>query len=116
MPSFEVDLVYISLTALDTTVSAVQGVSGVVRRRPFSRVTDVHLQFHYRGVPFIVLEMYGDNSRYWIGPAESGHESLDISALECAFRVYRPPLWRRILGDILTLRLFRRHRGAETNG
>ncbi len=64
------------------------------------------------GQPFaIVLEPYGDNSRYWIGPKEPAENALDVGDIENAFKAYRPPLHRKILGDVLTLRLFKRLAG-----
>jgi hypothetical protein len=45
-----------------------------------------HFLFH--GVPFVVWEPWGDNSRYWIGPADTKAAAPDLGPLMQAFREY----------------------------
>jgi hypothetical protein len=113
---FEIDNVYMSLSAVASVLSRIEGVTDVRRRRLFSEWEEVHLWFKYRGVDCVVWEPYGDSSRYWIGQKDSP-EAIDMSAIETAFRFYHPPLHRRIIGDILTLqflsRLWNRSKHAD---
>ena len=41
--------------------------------------------FHFHGVPFVVWEPFGDNSRYWIGPANQDAQPPDLGPLIRAF-------------------------------
>ena len=54
----------------------------------------------------IVWEPFGDNSRYWIGSKTLKEATLDMSKVETALKQYRPPFIRKILGDILSSRIF----------
>jgi hypothetical protein len=44
--------------------------------------------FLFHGVPFVVWEPWGDNSRYWIGPADTKAAAPDLGPLMQAFRDY----------------------------
>ena len=46
---------------------------------------DVHVTFRFNGKPFVVLEPYGDSSRYWIGPETESESPIDVSSLEGEF-------------------------------
>jgi hypothetical protein len=120
-PIFQVENAYIGPATIAKLLAQVQGVSDVRRRKPFSKSSDVHIEFYYLGRPYIVWEPFGDNSRYWIGPADmvSGVPDVanlehpeDIANLEEVFKRYRPPLYRALLGDVISLRVFRRKRTA----
>ena len=100
--AFEVENVYLSPAAAARLAATVDDVSEVVVRSVFSKSSDVHVEFKYRGQPYIVWEPYGDSSRYWIGPKEEARDAGDITALESAFSCYRPPMHRALLGNILT--------------
>ena len=77
------------------------GVADIRVRRMFGPFhQDVHIRFRYRGVEHVVVEPWGDNSRLWIGPEDTNAPDLDISALELAFKAWRPRLWRR-LGNVI---------------
>jgi len=77
-------------------------VSAVRVRRMFVESTDGRVFFTYRGEPFVVWEMFGDNSRYWVGP--EGESDQDIAKLERGVAAHRPRILRRIFGHLLTLR------------
>lgn len=104
--AFEVEAAYASPARIAMLLSEVPGVTGVKRRKPLKGPSEVHVEFNYRGEPFIVWEPFGDNSRYWIGPKEGAEVGLEAASLEEAFKRYRPPLHRALLGDLLTLKFF----------
>lgn len=112
-PIFQVDGIYIGLGAVARLLVACDGVTDVRQRKAFSSSSDVHFEFKYHGRPFIVWEPYGDNSRYWIGPADMAGEASDVARqdfsgdigdIERSFKRYRPPIYRAILGDVVTFR------------
>jgi hypothetical protein len=103
---FEIEMEYISLAAMARVLSSVEGVTDLRRRRLFSRFDEIHIWFRYRSADCVVWEPFGDNSRYWIGQLESS-PTVDMSDLEKAFQNYDPPLIRRIIGDIVSLRVFK---------
>lgn len=105
---FEVDNVLIGPAQSAALLRGVAGVSAVEQRKLFSRFSDVHVRFEYHGVPYVVCEPFGDNSRYWIGPTNpQGAPQAQIAALRAEFERYAPALWRRALLTLLTLK-FRR--------
>jgi hypothetical protein len=106
--AFEVENIYISVSTAARLLAEVDGVADVEPRRMFSKSSDVHIQFKYHGQPYIVWEPSGDSSRYWVGPKRESNDADDITALEAAFKRYRPPLHRVVLGDVLTLRFVTR--------
>ena len=89
-------------------LEGVDGVTSVQQRKMFAKSADVHVNFKYCGQPYIVWEPYGDNSRYWIGPDDQVAVAADVIGLEEAFKSYRPPLYRAVLGDLFTLRFITR--------
>ena len=105
--SFEIDNTYASPSMVAGVLSKVDGVTNVKVRRLFSKWEDVHVWFRYKNVDCIVLEPFGDNSRYWIGPKNS-EEKFDFHDIEKAFKRYRPPFLWRMFGDALSLRILRR--------
>jgi len=109
---FEIDNVYIGLSALGRTLCSVDGVTDVRRRKPFSKWEEIHLWFRYKGTECVVWEPYGDSSRYWIGQSNSP-EPVDIAAIEEAFKHYKPPLHRQALGDISTLHFLKKLLGRD---
>lgn len=98
----EVDMAYCSLRNLAKTIATVEGVTEVKVCRPFSGQGDVRARFRYQGDEFAVVEPFGDNSRYWIGPV-SENRRRDVSPIEGQLRSYVPSLFRRILGGLVTL-------------
>ena len=105
--AFEIEQAYIGVRTVARLLTTIEGVSDLRLRRPFSASPDIHGEFTYRGKPFIVLEPYGDSSVYWIGPRDE-ENGTNIQPLQGAFLSYVPPLHRRVIGDILSLRFMRR--------
>lgn len=117
VPIFEIENVYVSVSTVAKLLKQSEGVTEVRVRRAFRDPGDVHVLFRFLGRAYIVLEPWGDNSRYWIGPADMvrGFDAVlplpnvsDISKLEVTFENYRPPLHRAIVGDLLTLKFIKR--------
>ena len=87
--AFEVSNVWLQPRAIARLVRT-QGADVTFRRRLF-RSGDIHLKFNFKGKEFQVVEPFGDNSRYWIGPAgDSPAPSAEISDLHDVFVHYRP--------------------------
>jgi hypothetical protein len=113
--SFDIENAYVSPATVGRILSSVDGVANVEVRRPFSAFREVHVRFTYADVPCIVSEPYGDNSRYWIGSGE-GAQPIDARPLEEAFKRYEPPFYRRLIGDLVSLRLLKALLGGERPG
>ncbi len=106
--AFEVEIAIASPRVVARLLAGVNEVDDVRPRRAFGEFNEVHVRFRYRGRQFVVSEPFGDSSRLWIGPCDKNENLIDASPLEDALRVYRPPLWRLVLAELLTLRfLFR---------
>lgn len=105
MFAFEISNAYIGASTIASLLLETSNVTNLTRRKPLRGSADIHIEFQYAGVDFVVWEAYGDNSRYWIGPKNDSDRSVDIRDLEARFVRYQPPLWRRIVGDLLTLNL-----------
>lgn len=108
LAAFEIDNAYISLSSIENILVAIPDVSCMRRRKLFSDWKDIHIWFNFKGTAHVVLEQFGDNSRYWIGPELEVLPSGDIEILEAAFKSYAPPIYRQLLGDVLSLRFFKR--------
>jgi hypothetical protein len=107
---FEIDNIYVNLRTIQLILSTVSGVNNIKRRRPFTKWESVHIWFKYLNHNFIVVEPFGDNSRYWIGP-QNPEEKINIDPIKEVFDKYQPPVFRKIIGDVATLNfssLFRR--------
>jgi len=102
MYAFEIENAYASPWALAKVLRPLPEVSAVRVRRMFVESTDGRVFFTYRGEPFVVWEMFGDNSRYWLGP--EGDSDQDVVNLERGVAAHRPWILRRIFGNLLTLR------------
>jgi hypothetical protein len=106
--AFEIENVYLAPRHVGQILGGVAGVDSVKIRRPFTSFKEIHVAFKYLDRDYIVWEPYGDNSRYWIGPKNTSDAADDITPLEDAFKRYQPARVRRVIGDILSLRLLRR--------
>lgn len=100
--AMEVDIAFVGLKSLARAIECVEGVSELAVRKPFSGSSDVRVTFRYQGDEYAVVEPFGDNSRYWIGPVSEGVKQ-DMSPIESQLRLHVPSLLRRIIGVILTL-------------
>jgi len=106
--AFQIDNVYVSRRAVARLLGKLSGVTDVHPRGRFGSSDEVRVEFKYLGRDYLVWEPFGDNSRYWIGPKNPENGAVDIAGLESAFKQYRAPFHRALLGDLLTLRLFKR--------
>jgi hypothetical protein len=98
----EVDIALFGLRNLARVIATVEDVSEVSVCKPFSRSGDVRATFRYQGKEFAVVEPFGDNSRYWIGPAgQTRHQ--DISPIEAQLAAFQPSVLRRVIGSLITL-------------
>jgi hypothetical protein len=88
MLAFEVTSAWISFRPLFKILRSIDGVTDV-RRNYFN---EDRLTFLFRGLPFVVHEPWGDNSRYWIGPKEPESCSTDVTPINQAFGEYKGPL------------------------
>jgi hypothetical protein len=100
--AFEVENAYVSPRDIGRILAGIEGVSALRMRPVFRPPSDEHLSFRYRNQACTVWEPYADSSRYWIGPRKG--RDVCFSEIEAAFRAYDPPLAKRLLGDLLTLR------------
>ncbi|MCW5574222.1 MAG: hypothetical protein KIT37_14465 [Steroidobacteraceae bacterium] len=100
--ALEVDVVSCSVRDLVKVIAAVEGVTDAKAGRPSSSERDVRATFRYQGDEFAVVEPFGDNSRYWIGPV-SDNLKRDVSPIDGQLRSYVPSFFRRVLGGLVTL-------------
>lgn len=100
--AFEFDSIYLSLTSLCSLLKSIDGVSDIRRRNLMSESPDVHVKFKYFDDELIILEPFGDSSRYWCG-FESNDNIKHLQGLEECFKFYKPSVFRKIIGDIITL-------------
>lgn len=105
--AFEIESAYIGAATVTRLLQQAKGISEVNRRRIFSGDGDVHVRFKYRGHPCIVWEPYGDNSRYWLGPENPEAFIEDMRDVEHIFNDYNPPMYRKMLGNLLSLRFLK---------
>ena len=105
--AFEIENAYVGTGTIARLLAEVDGVTDVRARKLFRGSSEIHVEFKYLNHDYIVWEPYGDNSRYWIGPKNPEESAGDIGNVENAFKSYRPPFYREVIGDILTLRLFK---------
>jgi hypothetical protein len=67
---------------------------------------DARIEFKCQGHDFIVMEPFGDNSRYWIGRKGGKDDpaaAANIGRIKAAFERYKPPLPAKIFGDLASL-------------
>lgn len=57
--AFEIDNAYIRPRKIAVLLGAIDEISNISLRKPFSSSSDVHLKFKYRGEDFMVWEPYG---------------------------------------------------------
>lgn len=116
MYAFEIENVYIGIDIVVRLLNQVDGVSDARAHKMFSKSYDIRVEFKYQNSACVVTEPFGDNSRYWIGPRNSEETKIDVHKIEEAFKQYRPPFIRELLGDILSLRMFSRVSSKVDNG
>jgi hypothetical protein len=105
--AFEVENAYIFPKTIARLLRGVNSVRDVKHRFSlFPR--EIHVEFTYKGHPYVVWEPYADSSRYWIGPRDDDADSPEISELEDVLQRYSVPLLRRLIGHAVMLRLLGR--------
>lgn len=98
MLAFEIGNSLVSLRRITRVLGGISGVSGV---RPMAGGDD-RLMFEFGGESCVVNEPFGDNSRYWIGPAFPEGSTLDMKPVQLAFAVSQGPvssLWNALFGE-----------------
>jgi hypothetical protein len=112
--AFEINHVYVARRTIARILKEVEGVTEVRLGGRFGSLDDVRIEFKCQGHDYIVMEPFGDNSRYWIGP-KGGKDDVpaaaNIGKLRSVFESYKPPLAVKLFGDVVSLNfkeLFRR--------
>lgn len=82
--AFEIKNFWISVSKVSKVLRSIEGVSDILTRKLFER-KDYEVEFLYFGRKCIVVEPFGDSSRYWIGPCDEGSE-LDMGPVEERFK------------------------------
>lgn len=111
--AFEIENAYVSRRTVARLLRELDGVTDVGLGGRFGSSNDVRVEFKYRNRDYVVLEPFGDNSRYWIGPKDAAESGADIGEVESLFKSYRPPFHRALIGDIVSFRLLRRLAGKN---
>ena len=106
--AFEIENAYVSPGTIAKLLVEVDGVTDVRKRKLFIGSSDIHIEFKYLNRAYMVWEPWSDSSRYWIGPKKPEEQVIDIGELENALKNYQPTLFRSLIGDLLTLRIFKR--------
>ena len=104
--AFEGDHVYLSRRTIVRLLTTVEGVTEVHLGGRFGSSDDIRIEFKCQGHEYIVMEPFGDNSRYWIGP-KGGKDDVpaaaNIGKIRNVFERYKPPLPVKLLGDLASL-------------
>jgi len=102
---FEIENVYISTYKIAKLLSGVDGITNIQRRKLFHKYEDdsYRLMFDFNDETYLIIEPFGDSSRYWIFQNNSDRLPSNITALEQIFRQYKPPLLIKIFGDSISL-------------
>jgi hypothetical protein len=111
--AFEIENAYVSRRTVARLLKQVDGVTEVRLGGGFTSSNDFRVEFKYRNQDYVCWEPFGDNSRYWIGPKDPDEGAGSIATVEDAFKHYRPPIYRAVIGDVLTLRLLKRLVGRD---
>lgn len=98
--ALEVDVVACSVRDLIKLIATVEGVTDAkIGGSSSATDRDVRATFRFYGDDFAVVEPFGDNSRYWIGPISEGRKR-DISVIESRLASHVPTALRRVLGAL----------------
>lgn len=105
--AFEIENIYVGISAIAGLFQQISAITDVNRRRLFAGESDIHVRFKYGGQPCVVWEPYGDSSRYWIGAETPDAFTANLQELRTIFDRYNPPIHRLLIGNILSLRFFK---------
>ena len=103
--AFEIENAYVDSGTITRLLKTVVGVSHVRERGLFAKPSEIHAEFRYMNRDYVVWEPHGENTRYWIGPRSAQDGVVSIDLIEKAFKLYRPPFHKQLLGDFMSLRL-----------
>ena len=108
--AFEVENAYISVGKIRNLLINLDHVSNFTTRKPLSIDDEFRASFNYRGLDFIIIEPFGDSSRYWIGLEKERCEEAPqkIKQLEQIFIDYQPPFIIKLIADIITLKFIKK--------
>lgn len=101
--AFEIDNTDIWPRRISKLLNTLDGVTKIQRKKLLRRLDKdhsedtVHIKFSYNNKEFVVLEPWGDSSRYWIGPKDSNDIETGIIEIESVFQKHKIPLVRRIM-------------------
>lgn len=101
----EVEKLYARPKTLAKIICSVDGVSSMRVRPIFGASPEIHARFTYLGSGFVIWEPYGDNSRYWLGPADPEAQKVSILPIEERLRLYQPPKLVALWGNLISLRV-----------
>jgi hypothetical protein len=93
---------------VENIVVSVRELARLVKRHLGAKITfgpkslgEVPLRFVHAGVEFEVWEPFGDNSRFWVGPAGRAPERVEeLDDVHRMIQSYQPSLGRRILSAL----------------
>lgn len=105
MVAFEIDSVYITMNQFKNLLLKETTACDICRKDRITRKKyDCHLFFKYKEKEFGVIEPFGDNSRYWIGPLEGIENSnIDVKELESCLSTFKPPGIQTTMAKLVTL-------------
>lgn len=94
--ALEVDMPLFGVRNIMKIISSSDGVSDICIGSGRIKNSDVRASFKYFGFDYVVVEPFGDNDRYWIGPVDDGLWK-DISSIERKLREFKPSIWPRLI-------------------
>jgi hypothetical protein len=100
---FEVENLWLGRRGAARVVRSIPGVR-LVQAKWSWWARDDFCEFELNGVRFFIEEPFGDNSRYWIGPRERGHQA-ELRIIRQRFLSLRRPEWisARLIMAIIVL-------------
>jgi hypothetical protein len=93
---FEIQQTWVWIGTILRILRSVPGVSNVQR----ASGDDRRVLFTLNSEPCIVLEPFGDNSRYWIGPEHPKTSALDLTSLHAEFASHRSPIMKLLSRNV----------------
>jgi hypothetical protein len=105
--AFEIDNAYVTARRAARILQSIPGVANIRLQKRFHR-NEYRVEFEYSNRECVMWEPFGDNSRFWVGPRDPYAFDIDITAIEEAFLGYRPSLPMQVLGNLVSLRPFKR--------
>lgn len=105
--AFEIENAYVTPRRAARILRTIPGVTNVRLPKLFRR-GNRRVEFDFQDRACVVSEDWGDSSRYWIGPKDIEIGDINISVIEEGFLTYRLPLLVHILGNLVSVKPFRR--------